>query len=81
MAEHRITLQRFIQEFDILPNNFVTETGIRVQFFAGEMSDGTFSHKMWQTDAAGNKIHLMDIKYGATPEEAKENLKQSILKY
>lgn len=76
-----MTLQDFIREYNAIPNNFVTDIGTRCEFEAGKMSNGEHSAMLWQTNPAGTKkIHLIDIKYGKTAEEAKENLKKSLLK-
>lgn len=72
------TLQSLIRETGKIPNNFITETGMRCEIERSQMFDGTYRVILWQMRFE-KKIHPITIVLGETPEEAEENFKQFIL--
>lgn len=74
----RHSLQSLVRETDTVPNNFITETGIRCEIEIKQMYNGIYSCQLWQM-RIDKKVHLISICYGKTELEAKEAMKKHIL--
>lgn len=76
---NKISLQRMVKETGRIPNSFVLENGLCFTVEYGIMSSGEHMAMIWQMRKT-KKIHLYMIAYGSTEDEAKESLKNKIIK-
>lgn len=62
-----------------LPKRFETDDGIKAELFIRRKTKGGYIATFWQM-VNGVQDHIISYAHGNTPEEAKQNLKEKILK-
>jgi hypothetical protein len=74
-----MTLLQLIEQTGTIPNRFTTTAGHTMEYETGVMASGAHMAMYWEI-VNGKKHHLWAIRYGDTEAEAKELLKQTIIK-
>jgi hypothetical protein len=75
-----MTLIEMINTTGQIPNRFTTTKGFTAELDMMERADKSWSAMYWQI-VNGNREHLFALKHGATPEEAKGEMKKFLLEH
>lgn len=73
-----MTLIELIETTGTIPNRFTTTNGHTLEYETGVMASGAHMAMYWEI--VKGKKHLWAIRYGDTEAEAKELLKETLLR-
>lgn len=74
-----MTVKDIVKITGEVPTRFEQEDGKKYEVIKGSMADGSHSLMVWEMRDA-RKYHLHFITYGETESEAKEKMKQLMLR-